>query len=242
VSKFIFLFHSNRSGSSPIFHVLCGQCLFMALTTSVVRCCSYFNEKNFKSAKSFEAEKEYTNAIGRNMCSIVRSELSKLCTRPNNEGAQKLLQEMNHYGTASTSDRAKLLSKISICLGNKSVKDLLGNENFLANSGVDLKDGVDDFGFLLTCERFACITLGSASPTELYGEIKSGGNQLPAQSDNVFPSSIGGKLLNQEGQNQKPRLLGPPISDEKLSSLEDETSDAFLSSLSEGQSLDQERD
>ncbi|KAI3948408.1 hypothetical protein MKW92_004375 [Papaver armeniacum] len=214
----------------------------MALTTSVVRCCSYFNEKNFKSAKSFEAERGYTNAVGRNMriSSIVRSKLSKLCSRSNNEGAQKLLQEMNHYGTASTSDRAKLLSKISVCLGYKSVKDLLGNENFLAKSVVDLKDGVDDLRFLLTCERFACITLGSASPIELYGEIKSGGNQLPAQSDKVYPSSPGGKLLNQEGQNQKPHSLGPPISDEKISSLEDESSDVFLA-LSEGKSLDVER-
>ncbi|MCL7039708.1 hypothetical protein MKW94_005952 [Papaver nudicaule] len=212
----------------------------MALTTSVVRCCSYFNERNFRSVKSFGAEEGYMNAIGRNtrISSIVRSKLCKLCSQSNNEGAQKLLQEMNHYGTASVSDRAKLLNKISVCLGYKSVKDLLGNESSLAKSGVDLKDGVDDLGFLLTCERFACIKFGSASPIELYGEIKLGGNQLPAPSDGVFTSSVGGKLLDQEGQNQKQRLLGPPISDETLSSLEDETSDVFLSSLSAGQSLD----
>ncbi|RZC68255.1 hypothetical protein C5167_031510 [Papaver somniferum] len=43
---------------------------------------------------------------------IVRSKLSKLCSRSNNEGAQKLLQEMNHYVIGSTSDRAKLLVKL----------------------------------------------------------------------------------------------------------------------------------
>ncbi|RZC49714.1 hypothetical protein C5167_018150 [Papaver somniferum] len=43
---------------------------------------------------------------------IVRSKLSKLCSRSNNEGAQKLLQEMNHYAIGSTSDRAKLLGKL----------------------------------------------------------------------------------------------------------------------------------
>ncbi|OVA01765.1 Helicase [Macleaya cordata] len=202
-----------------------------------------FNEKNLKSAISFEAERGYRNAVGRNMRfnNFLRLKLTKLCSQSNHKVAQKLLEEVNGYGTASISDRSKLLNKVSVLMGYRSVQDLLEDERAQTQSGSDLKDVMDDFDFSLAHRRFASIILGSSSPIELYDEIEcpsKGRNLLLAQRCEGLPNSVGGKLLDIEKLGETWPSLGPPISDEKSSSLEEENFNVLpLSSLPKGKSV-----
>ncbi|KAF5180186.1 Atp-dependent dna helicase recg [Thalictrum thalictroides] len=135
-----------------------------------------YNEKNLKSAISFEVEKGFLNAAGGNMrfSNFLQSKLLSLCSRSKHKIAHKLLEEVNGYGTASISDRSKLLNKVSVLMGYESVQDLVENERAHSQHfGSDFKDILDEFAFSLAQQRFPSIIIGSSSPILLYDEVAS---------------------------------------------------------------------
>ncbi|XP_068636919.1 ATP-dependent DNA helicase homolog RECG, chloroplastic isoform X2 [Aristolochia californica] len=131
-----------------------------------------FNKPNLTSAISFEAERGYMNAFGRNMrfSSFLHSNLRKLCYRSSHNSAKKLLDEVISYGIASMSDRSEMLNKVSLLMGYSSLEDLIEQERVRRKAGTDLKEMFDEFDISLECRRFPSIILGNSSLIQLYDE------------------------------------------------------------------------
>ncbi|PIA33547.1 hypothetical protein AQUCO_04100169v1 [Aquilegia coerulea] len=173
-------------------------------------CC---NEKNLKSAISFEVEKGFLNAVGGNMrfSNFLQSKLINLCSRSKHKSAHKLLEEVNGYGTASISDRSKLLNKVSVLMGYESVQDLVENERAHSQHfGSDFKDILDEFAFSLARQRFSSIIIGSSSPILLFDEIASeseGKNHILGH----VRLPVGEEILDIEGISKTGPSLDSPI-------------------------------
>ncbi|XP_074328704.1 ATP-dependent DNA helicase homolog RECG1, chloroplastic/mitochondrial isoform X1 [Apium graveolens] len=143
----------------------------MALTVSVVQSCSVsFSEKCLRSAIIFEAERGYTNVLGRKMRfnNFLFSKVSKLCSRSKHKFAESLLKEVGSYERASITDRSKLLNKVSILMGYGDLNDLFENESASTISGMNKKDAAGDFNFAR--KRFPSIILGQSPKVKLYDE------------------------------------------------------------------------
>ncbi|XP_043693969.1 ATP-dependent DNA helicase homolog RECG, chloroplastic isoform X1 [Telopea speciosissima] len=172
----------------------------MALATSNLRPCSMcFNGPHLKSAISFEAEQGYKNAYGRKMSfsNFLYSMLSKLRSRSRIKFTKKLLEKVNSYGSARTSDRSKLPHKVSVLMGHKPhniVHDLIENGRARRESSLDPKDVMDEFDASLASKRFPSITFGSSSVIELYDGTSCQMGRvdlLPVAScDGFLPSSL----------------------------------------------------
>ncbi|KAF9592955.1 hypothetical protein IFM89_019259 [Coptis chinensis] len=150
---------------------------------------------------------------------FLQSKLLKLCSRSNKNCAHKLLEEVNGYGKASVSDRSKLLNKVSVLLGYKSVQDLVENESGQKLSGANFKDILNELEVSLACERFSSIIMGSSSPILLFDELacKSEGiNHMIDQNCHIcLPSSIGGEMFDVERMTE-PSLDFPVAVDSSL--------------------------
>ncbi|KAL5726710.1 DNA helicase [Ranunculus cassubicifolius] len=193
--------------------------LVLTIQSHYLVCC---NEKNLKSAISFEVERGYRNALGRNMrfSSFLQSNLIKICSRSKHKSAQKLLEEVNGYGTASISERSTLLNKVSVLIGYDDVQDLLENERGDKKS-TDIKEILNEFDFSLAYRRFSSIKLGSSSPVLLFDEIPStseGRNHILGQRNHVE------EVLDTERPNTTGPSLVPPIV-ANLSMLEEKNSE-----------------
>lgn len=142
----------------------------MALTVSIVQSCSSFSEKCLRSAIIFEAERGYTNALGRKMRfnNFLFSKVSKLCSRSKHKFSESLLKEVGSYERASITDRSKLLNKVSILMGYGDLNDLFGNESAPTISGMNQTATVGDFNFAR--KRFPSIILGQSPKVKLYDE------------------------------------------------------------------------
>ncbi|XXG74338.1 hypothetical protein AAC387_Pa07g3083 [Persea americana] len=158
-----------------------------------------FNEKRLTRAISFEAERGYRNAFGRNMSfsNFLHFSLLKLFSRSNHKSAQKLLKEVNSYGTASMPDRSKVLNKVSVLMGYSSVQDLIRHDKAHRGPGEDLKDIIDEFDFSLACRSFPSIILGSSSVVKLYQEIPC----RPDRMDTLLAESCRGYVSSSIGSN-----------------------------------------
>ncbi|XP_010274668.1 PREDICTED: ATP-dependent DNA helicase homolog RECG, chloroplastic [Nelumbo nucifera] len=221
----------------------------MASMASVVPSCSLvycqcFNEKHLRGAISFEAQQGYRNAFGRKMrfSNFLYSKLSKLCSRSNHKFAQKLLEEVNSYGTASISDRSKLLHKVSILMGYNNVEDLIENERDRRESDEYLKDAMDEIDVSLSYKRFPSIILGSSPLVELYKETEFQMERmelLPDQSyDGSLSSSMGMKLVEPDGPSETGASLDCPVSKVNSSSSSDEENSVVLPSFPQPMALD----
>lgn len=142
----------------------------MALTVSIVQSCSSFSEKCLRSAIIFEAERGYTNALGRKMRfnNFLFSKVSKLCSRSKHKFSESLLKEVGSYERASITDRSKLLNKVSILMGYGDLNDLFENESAPTISGMNQTATVGDFNFAR--KRFPSIILGQSPKVKLYDE------------------------------------------------------------------------
>ncbi|KAL1828958.1 hypothetical protein ACET3Z_007370 [Daucus carota] len=143
----------------------------MALTVSFVQSCSVsFSEKCLRSAIIFEAERGYTNALGRKMRfnSFLFSKVSKLCSRSKHKFAESLLKEVGSYERASITDRSKLLNKVSILMGYSDLNELFENESVPTISGLNQEAAAGDFSFAR--KRFPSIILGQSPKVKLYDE------------------------------------------------------------------------
>ncbi|BFG17200.1 hypothetical protein CerSpe_034740 [Prunus speciosa] len=140
----------------------------MAVAVSVVQSC--FSGNGLRSAIAFEAEKGYRNALGRKMrfSNFVFSKISKLYFRSKHTFVKDVLKEVDSYGIASISDRSKLLNKVSVLMGYDSLHNLIVNERAEKQSGMYVKDAVDEFDVSMACRRFPSIILSSSPRVELY--------------------------------------------------------------------------
>ncbi|XP_058091753.1 ATP-dependent DNA helicase homolog RECG, chloroplastic isoform X9 [Magnolia sinica] len=198
----------------------------MAQVASMAKaCCMNFNEKYLTSAICFEAERGYRNAFGRNMrfSNFLQSNLLKLCSRSYHKSAQRLLEEVNGYGTASMSDRSKLLNKVSVLMGYCNVQDLIEHVK-AGRVSDDLEGDVDDVDISLARRRFPSIILGSSSLVQLYDDNAC----QPDQMGLLLAENCGGFLLSSIGENwvepdklsEAWSLLDAPQSNLKSSSLD----------------------
>ncbi|KAJ0962808.1 hypothetical protein J5N97_027930 [Dioscorea zingiberensis] len=158
----------------------------------VYACCKDLNERHLRSAIYSEVEKGYRNTIFRTMrfSNLLHSQILKLCSKSNCASAQKLLEEVSGYSTASVYDRTKFLNKVSALMGYNKIQDLIEQENLKRESGVDLEGTIGELDLRLACARFPSIILGDSSLVELYDEV-------PAQHENLslllpeIPNSLG---------------------------------------------------
>lgn len=187
----------------------CGKCLF---------------EKHLTSAISFEAERGYRNAFGRNMRfrNFLHSNLLRQFSRSHRNPARKLLEEVDGYGTASMLGRSKFLNKVSVLMG--SLQDLIGHERAHRESVDNLEDIIDECDLSLACRRFPSIVLGSSPIVELYDEIAcqpDGMDILLAGTCKGFlPSPIGGDWVNPDKPSET-CLFEASLSDGTLPSLDE---------------------
>ncbi|KAF3432192.1 hypothetical protein FNV43_RR26931 [Rhamnella rubrinervis] len=177
----------------------------MALAISAVKSCGMcFSGKRLRTAIAFEAQEGYRNALGREMrfSNFLFSRISKTCSRSKHEFMGKLLEEVDSYGTASISNRSKLLDKVSVLMGYDSLPDLIENERVEKRSA---KDPTDNFDVSLLCKRFPSIILGSSRELELYDgttnfcETRS---LLATQSHEDFLSNYMGEEREQVSVNE----------------------------------------
>ncbi|OAY76988.1 ATP-dependent DNA helicase RecG [Ananas comosus] len=130
------------------------------------------NESRLASAISLEVASGYQNTFGRTMrfSSFLHSKLSKWYSRSDHLSAQKLLEEVNGYGTASMSERSKFLNKVSVLMGYSNIQDLIEQERIRKETESDLIAN-DEFDFSFNFANFPCIKLGDSSFIELYDEF-----------------------------------------------------------------------
>ncbi|XP_022150022.1 ATP-dependent DNA helicase homolog RECG, chloroplastic isoform X2 [Momordica charantia] len=139
----------------------------MALIISIVH--SYglcFSGHQLRSAIAFHVEKGYWNAVGENMrFHYVLSMLPKLCLRTKHKYAGKLFEEVDKYGAASISNRAKLLNKMSVVMAHD---DFIENGQYNNQSSSIQSDSEDDYNVSVACKKFPSIILGSSPRVELF--------------------------------------------------------------------------
>ncbi|XP_072959822.1 ATP-dependent DNA helicase homolog RECG1, chloroplastic/mitochondrial isoform X1 [Typha angustifolia] len=147
-----------------------------------------FNESNLAGAISFQVVSGYRNKFcSRTMrfSKFLHSKLARWYSRSGHTSAQKLLEEVSGYTTASMSERSRILNKVSILMGYSNIRDLIEQERTQRGSEIDSIGMLDDVDFSVTRARFPCIKLGDSSVVELYDEIsctKSNENNLSPES------------------------------------------------------------
>ncbi|XP_042500414.1 ATP-dependent DNA helicase homolog RECG, chloroplastic isoform X1 [Macadamia integrifolia] len=170
------------------------------------------------------------------------SKLSKLCSRSSDKFAKRLLEEVNNYGSASISDRSKLLHKVSVLMGHNNVHDLIENERARRESILDPKDVMDEFDASLASKRFPSITLGSSSVIELYdGTTCQMGrvDLLPDESFGGFlPSSLEEKWSEDDAIRETWPSLDLSLSNGNSSSSLDDRNSFMLTSHPQSMALE----
>ncbi|KAM0932971.1 putative DNA helicase [Dioscorea sansibarensis] len=154
----------------------------MAGASSLVcSCYQGLNESHLRSAIYSEVQKGYSNTFFRTMrfSNLLHSQLLKWCSKSNCASAQKLLEEVCGYSTASVSERTKFLNKVLALMGFNNVQDLI-ERDLKGESDIDLEDVSGELDLRLACARFPSIILGDSSLVDLYDEV-------PAQHENFSP-------------------------------------------------------
>ncbi|KAJ4709762.1 ATP-dependent DNA helicase RecG [Melia azedarach] len=173
----------------------------MALTVAAAQLCGMcFGGKQLRSAMIFEAERGYSNVLGKNMrfSNFLLSRISKICSRSKHKYVECLLEEVDRYDSSSIPDQSKMLKKVSVVMGYNSLNDLTKYGRAKDQSDENFK-ALDDFDVSLACKRFPSITLGNSPPVELYDETKGASEMrslLAAQSYEAFVTdTIGTKWV-----------------------------------------------
>ncbi|CAN6253556.1 unnamed protein product [Urochloa humidicola] len=96
----------------------------------------------------------FRNALG--------SRLFQWCSRENHTSVRKLLE------VDGTSERSKLLKKVSVLMGYSNAKDLVEQQRVRRESATELIGVFKEIDFPEISAKFPCIKIGDASPIELY--------------------------------------------------------------------------
>ncbi|XP_059649570.1 ATP-dependent DNA helicase homolog RECG, chloroplastic isoform X2 [Cornus florida] len=193
-----------------------------------------FSDECLRNGITFEAERGYRNALGRKMRfnNFIFSKISKICSRSKHKFAGKLVDSHN---TASISDRSKLLHKVSVLLGYDGLPDFIENERAQEESGLTLKDAVDDFDVSLACKQFPSIILGRSPMLELFDGTtcySENGSLLAAQvCEEFLPSSPGAKWVGTSSLSETWPSQYPSFPNENSSVLREENSYPSLKSV-----------
>ncbi|KAI9170378.1 hypothetical protein LWI28_027048 [Acer negundo] len=127
----------------------------------------WFIRKSFQSAIIFEARRGYRSALGRKMrfSNCLPSRESKLCSRSKFDSTGKMFGEELLVPALSKSRKT-----VSVLMRYDSFDDFNVKERAEKQSGMNLKDAMNDVDVPLACKLFPSIILGSSPPVELYDE------------------------------------------------------------------------
>ncbi|KAJ8769268.1 hypothetical protein K2173_002196 [Erythroxylum novogranatense] len=177
----------------------------MAFTLSVMQSCGLcFRRKQSKCIIVFNAKRGYHSTLLRKMRfnnGIVK--VSNFFYRSKHNFVNKLLDEVEKYGTTSSLDQSKFLKKVSVLMGYDGFQHFLENEKDVKQCGINLKDGADNVDLSLACKRFPSIILGSSPPVELYSDS--------TQSSKTKSSSVARDYKGFIPNALHLELVGPPI-------------------------------
>ncbi|CAN6280224.1 unnamed protein product [Urochloa humidicola] len=105
-------------------------------------------------SKRFGSKMRFRNALG--------SRLFQWCSRENHTSVRKLLE------VDGTSERSKLLKKVSVLMGYNNAQDLVEQQRARRESATELIGVFKEIDFPEISAKFPCIKIGDASLIELY--------------------------------------------------------------------------
>ncbi|KAK2635364.1 hypothetical protein Ddye_030156 [Dipteronia dyeriana] len=203
----------------------------MAMAVVVSQSCGmWFIRKSFQSAIIFEARRGYQSALGRKMrfSNFLPSRVSKLCSRLKFDSTGKMFGK-----ELLVPARSKSRKTVSVLMRYDSFDDFNVNKRAEKQSGMNLKDAMNDVDVPLACKLFPSIILGSSPPVELYDETQLNSDirsLLEAQSCEEFhPNSIGEKWVDLDTACETKPSLHSPLPDASSSIVREEND--FDSSL-----------
>ncbi|KAK1577879.1 hypothetical protein Q3G72_025617 [Acer saccharum] len=203
----------------------------MAMAVVVSQSCGmWFIRKSFQSAIIFEARRGYRSALGRKMrfSNFLPSRVSKLCSRSKFDSTGKMFGE-----ELLVPARSKSRKMVSVLMRYDRFDDFNVNKRAEKQSGMNLKDAMNDVDVPLACKLFPSIILGSSPPVELYDETQLNSDirsLLAAQSCEEFrPNYMGEKWVDLDSACETKTSLHSPLPDASSSIVREEND--FDSSL-----------
>ncbi|KAF8750149.1 hypothetical protein HU200_012397 [Digitaria exilis] len=133
-------------------------------------------------SKRFGSKMRFRNALG--------SRLFQWCSRENHTSVRKLLE------LDGTSERSKLLNKVSVLMGYSNAQDLVEQQRARRESATELISVFKEIDFPEISAKFPCIKIGDASPIELYEDCTDMKCKEAVLSENLtnFIRDSGGNL------------------------------------------------
>ncbi|PUZ77313.1 hypothetical protein GQ55_1G360800 [Panicum hallii var. hallii] len=133
-------------------------------------------------SKRFGSKMRFRNALG--------SRLFQWCSRENHTSVRKLLE------VDGTSERSKLLKKVSVLMGYSNAQDLVEQQRARRESATELISVFKEIDFPEISAKFPCIKIGDASPIDLYEDSTNMTCKETVLSENLtnFIRGSGGNL------------------------------------------------
>ncbi|XP_015689606.1 ATP-dependent DNA helicase homolog RECG, chloroplastic [Oryza brachyantha] len=154
----------------------------------------------------------FSNALG--------PRLFRWCSRENHTAVRKLLE------VDGTSERSKLLNKVSVLMGYSNTQELIEQERARRESATELISVVKEIDFPEMCAKFPCIKIGDSSPIELYDDAASMKQKETMLSENLtnFMRESGGNFEAAYEFTEKCYPLGPTLTNVDHLSISEESS------------------
>uniref|UniRef100_A0A0E0GC16 Helicase C-terminal domain-containing protein n=1 Tax=Oryza nivara TaxID=4536 RepID=A0A0E0GC16_ORYNI len=153
-----------------------------------------------------------SNALG--------SKLFRWCSRENHTSVRKLLE------VDGTSERSKLLNKVSVLMGYSNTQELIEQERARRGSATELISVCKEIEFPEMCAKFPCIKIGDSSPIELYAAAASMSQKETVLSENLtnFMRESGGNFGAAYEFSDKCHPLDPTLTNVDHLSISEESS------------------
>uniref|UniRef100_A0A0D9VK38 DNA helicase n=1 Tax=Leersia perrieri TaxID=77586 RepID=A0A0D9VK38_9ORYZ len=169
---------------------------------------------------SLEFRRGRSRRVGSRMrfSNTLGSKLFRWCSRENHTSVRKLLE------VDGTSERSKLLNKVSVLMGYSNTQELIEQERARRESAAELISVFKEIDFPEICAKFPCIKIGDSSPIELYDASTSMEQKETVLSENLtnFMRKSGGNLDSAYGFSDKCYpLSSTPTNVDNLSISED---------------------
>ncbi|KAL5211819.1 hypothetical protein ABZP36_022666 [Zizania latifolia] len=148
------------------------------------------------------------------------SRLFRWCSRENHTSVRKLLE------ADGTSERSKLLNKVSVLMGYSNTQDLIEQERAFRESATELISVFKEIDFQEISAKFPCIKIGDSSPIELYNDSVSMKQKETVLSENLtnFIQESGGNLEAAYEFSDKCYTIGLPLTNVDHPSISEESS------------------
>uniref|UniRef100_A0A0E0CQI7 Helicase C-terminal domain-containing protein n=1 Tax=Oryza meridionalis TaxID=40149 RepID=A0A0E0CQI7_9ORYZ len=165
--------------------------------------------------------KGHTNQLARVLSSnALGSKLFRWCSRENHTSVRKLLE------VDGTSERSKLLNKVSVLMGYSNTQELIEQERARRGSPTELISVCKEIEFPEMCAKFPCIKIGDSSPIELYAAAASMSQKETVLSENLtnFMRESGGNFGAAYEFSDKCHPLDPTLTNVDHLSISEESS------------------